>query len=293
MRAVVSVCDRTALDPGAVGDSPLGRDRVHAAAAELAELAGNHQLVITYGTAPQLELLLEESAERKREQGLDVLGAESGAAVGFLLAQELGNQLARDRIALLLTQVRVDPSDPEFRSPGLAVGTRVDESEARRLAALRGWLMRPEDGGYRRVVPSPTPLAVVEADTIALLLASDVVVVCGGGGGIPVVADYAGQLHSVAAVVSHELASAVLAEQLNADRLVLLTDDPPGLLDRHNLDVRTLVDVRKAVAADPSLRLFRAACHFVDASRRKASIGSLHDARAVIDGDHGILVVPE
>jgi carbamate kinase len=292
---VVSVGDCASV-AGEVSSTTLERAHLHDAATALAELARRHHLVVTYGTAPHLELLLGLGPDRWLDPQFDVIAAESEAAIGYLLAQELRNRLPQERVALLLTQVRVDPADPEFLHPTARLGSLVDAQHARDRAASRRWLFEAEAGGWRRLVPSPEPLAVVEADTVTVLLSAGVVVVCSGGGGIPVVADRNGDLRGVAAVVSQELAASVLARQIAADQLVLLDAGDYGAAPAHGDEfarVRVCTAREQEGALDrPGRDRLEAACRFVEATGHPAMVGPLQRARAVLDGDIGTTVVP-
>ena len=220
---------------------------------------------------------------------------KSEAATGYLLTQELRNELAQGRVALLLTQVRVDPNDPAFRHLTGLVGPLIDEEQVRRLANLRRWAFRRQPAGWRLAVPEPEPLAVVETDTISLLLEAGVLVVCGGGGGIPVVADFEGALRGVAAVVPSELTSAVLARDLGADRLVLLRDRWNRAGERaDHLATVSVAGARRLNPGHESDRLrLTAACRFVESTGHRAMIGEVSQARAVLDGDAGMVIVAE
>ncbi|MCU4182863.1 hypothetical protein K6U06_00690 [Acidiferrimicrobium sp. IK] len=290
MRAVISVSDPSP------GGTSLERRHVLDVAKCLAGLAGHHQLVVTYDGDPYIRLLTDLQWRVGRRPAsdlprLDVIAADQQAEAGYLLARELHNELG-GQVAAILTQVRVDPLDEAFRRPGTEIGPVCDEAAAQELAAS-GWLMERSEGGWRRSVATPTPLAVVEAGTIELLLDAGVVVVCAAGG-IPVVADFDGSLRAVPALSSQEAAAAVLAEQIHADRLVFLTVDP----DFPEIAQRSLRTVERSdVLADlgdygpPAAR--RAACDFVERTGRQASIGPLWDGRSVLDGDAGLLVVPD
>jgi carbamate kinase len=295
VRTVVSIGDPVPSGVEHADDTPAERHHLRQAAGSLAELSGRHQLVVTYGSAPHLDLLLRWHHTQRCGPELDVVNAESQAAAGYLLTQELRNELARSRVALLLTQVRVDPNDPAFRHPTRLIGPPMDEKQAGRLANLRRWAFDRQAPGWRLAVPEPEPLAVVEADTIRLLLEAGVVVVCGGGGGIPVVADFEGALRGVGAAVRSELTAAVLARQVEADRLVLLAYRWSVPAEKADLPVTvSAVDARHLKCREDGDRLrLQAACRFVEATGHRAMIGDLSEARAVLDGDAGTSVVAE
>ena len=212
------------------GGQPLEAAVLRANAARtaeaIAEVAAEHRVVLTHGNGPQVGLLAlqNDACHEVAAYPLDLLEAESDGMIGYLLEQELGRHLPRERLATLLTQVIVAADDPAFRQPSRFVGPPYDEDRARSLAVQRGWTVAPDGPGWRRVVASPEPLEVAELHTIKLLVEHHVVVVCAGGGGIPVVRDRGGGLVGVEAVIDKDLSASLLAGDLDATALVLLTD---------------------------------------------------------------------
>jgi carbamate kinase len=263
----------------------------------IAPLARKHGLVITHGNGPQIGLLALQAAAYKAvaPYPLDVLGAESEAMVGYLIEQALANELPGQDIATLLTQVEVDPGDPAFARPTKPIGPVFDASEVERLAAHTGWTFMPDGGGFRRSVPSPEPLRICEIGVIKLLVKSGVIVICAGGGGIPV-ADSGGAVHGVDAVIDKDLSATLLAEEVGADALLLLTD-VPGIWSHwppaagHAIDrikPRELRDLN--LAAGTMGPKAEAACRFVERTGRFAAIGALDQAEAILDGNAGTIV---
>lgn len=281
-------------------EAAVQRDNVRRAAAALAELARDYELVVTHGNGPQVGLLALQAAAYTdvSPYPLDVLGAESEGMIGYLLGQSLRNALPGREVATILTQAVVDRADPAFARPTKPIGPVYDEAEARRLAAARGWTVAPDGDRYRRVVPSPEPLAIVELPTIERLVAAGVVVVCGGGGGIPVVANGNGELGGVEAVIDKDLFSALLAAGLGADGLVMLTDVPAvergwGTPDAVPIRRATPAELRALGFASGSMGpKVEAACRFVEATGGVAGIGALEDAAAIAAGRAGTSVVP-
>ncbi len=207
-------------------DIEVAQPDLTTAAAVLAELARDHQLVVAHGNGPQIGMLARQSEALADAvtYPLDVLGAQSEGMIGYLLERELGNVLGERRIATLITQTVVDALDPAFRKPSKGIGPIYEAERAQALATERGWTVAPTGTQWRRVVAAPTPRSIVELSTIRLLLDHGVVVVCAGGGGVPVVVDAIGARHGVEAVVDKDLAAGLLARQLSADLLLLLTD---------------------------------------------------------------------
>ncbi len=204
------------------------RANVHAAAAALAEIVrAGHQLVITHGNGPQVGLLALQGAAYKPDEAypLDVLGAETGGMIGYMIEQELENVLGHETpVATLLTQVVVDERDPAFQNPTKFIGPVYDKDEAEARAKAAGWAIAPDGDKWRRVVPSPKPQDIPDIRVLRLLLDQQVIVICTGGGGIPVLRHADGSMSGIEAVIDKDLASALLARQLKADALLLLTD---------------------------------------------------------------------
>ncbi|MGQ0797709.1 MAG: carbamate kinase [Methanobacteriota archaeon] len=264
MKRLVVAIGGNALQPaGEGGDAAAQRARVDATCARLADLAATgHEFVLTHGNGPQVGNILlqnEEARDRTPAMPLDVCVAESQAQIGYMLQQGLENAFAtrgiRKGAVCVITQVVVDPADPAFADPTKPIGpyyTREDELVVKRA---KGWrLVYDARGGYRRVVPSPRPLEIVEADIVARLVAQGDgrVVIAAGGGGIPVVRKD-GRLVGVEAVVDKDLASAVLARAIGWKDLAIVTDVPRIALDfgtpaPRPLDRMTLKDAKKHLA---------------------------------------------
>jgi carbamate kinase len=204
------------------------RANIKVAAASLAKIVrAGHQLVVTHGNGPQIGLLALQGAAYKPDEAypLDVLGAETDGMIGYVIEQELENALGHDRpVATLLTQVVVDKKDPAFSKPTKFVGPVYEREEAQTRADAAGWQIARDGDKWRRVVPSPRPLEIPDTRVLQLLLEQGVIVICTGGGGIPVLRRDDGSLIGVEAVIDKDAASALLARQLGADALLLLTD---------------------------------------------------------------------
>jgi carbamate kinase len=301
MRVVAALGGNALLRRGEPAEAELQRRRVAEAARSLAELAREHELVITHGNGPQVGLLALQSAAygEVAPYPFDVLGAESEGMVGYLLEQALWNELPDRQAAALLTQVLVDPRDTAFEEPSKPIGPLYDEATARRLAAERGWTVRRDGERWRRVVPSPDPQTIVEIDTIRTLVDLGVIVICAGGGGIPVVEDRAGRLHGVEAVIDKDLSAALLALELGADALLLLTDVDGIQLDYGMPAERRLREATPATLAELDLPAgsmgpkAEAARRFVGRGVGVAAIASLENASAALTGTAGTLVRAE
>ena len=297
MRVVAALGGNALLRRGERADAQTQRRNVREAVKALAELAREHELVVTHGNGPQVGLLAlqGESYAAVDPYPLDVLGAESEGMIGYLLDQELVNELGARPVATLLTQVIVDAADPAFAAPTKFIGPVYDREAAERLARERGWAIAPDGPHWRRVVPSPDPRSVVELSTIELLLDAGVLVVCVGGGGIPVTVDVDGHLRGVEAVIDKDLAAALLAAGLGADALLMLTDVPAvetgwGTPDAHPLGTVSVSDMRSMDFAAGSMGpKVEAACRFAE-SGGTAGIGALADAAAILRGEAGTRV---
>lgn len=277
------------------------RANVRRAAGALAELVqAGHSLVITHGNGPQVGLLaLQAAATPDTPFPLDVLDAETAGMIGYVIQQELGNVVKDRPVATLLTQVRVDARDPAFAEPTKPIGPLYDEAMARRLAAERGWTVAPDNDRWRRVVPSPKPLEILEAEVLSFLVERDVIVICAGGGGIPVVALEDGSMAGIEAVIDKDLASSLLARRLGADMLLMLTDVDAVYLGWGTPKARALghVQVGEISATDfPAGSMgpkVEAAVAFATATGNPAAIGRLEDAAAIVTGRRGTRIEPE
>jgi carbamate kinase len=299
MRVVAALGGNALLRRGEPLTAESQRRNVRLAATALAPIAGAHQLVITHGNGPQVGLLALQAAAAEREdaQPLDVLDAETEGMIGYLVEQELLNLLpAGRRCATLLTQIEVDADDPAFRHPTKPIGPEYGEAEARALAAARGWRVAADGARYRRVVPSPRPRRICEIAVIDLLVSEHVVVICAGGGGIPVVRRPDGSLVGVEAVIDKDLASGLLARELGAEALLVLTD-----VDGVYVGWRTPAARRIRRIAPAALRALAfdagsmgpkvaAACDFVEATGGMAGIGRLQDAGAMLAREAGTII---
>jgi carbamate kinase len=299
VRVVAALGGNALLRRGDPLEAEIQRRNAARAVAALAPLGRDHELVVTHGNGPQVGLLALQSVALTEVSPypLDVLGAETEGMIGYLLEQELRNAVPGRDVATLLTQVLVDPSDPAFREPTKPIGPVYGEEEARRLAAERGWSIAPDPPGWRRVVASPEPQAIVELETIRLLVAAGVLVVCAGGGGIPVVVDGSGALHGVEAVIDKDRAAALLAASLGAEALILLTDvdavyDGFGAASARPIGWTTPPELRRGSFPAGSMGpKVEAACRFVEWTGRRAAIGALEQAEELAAGRAGTQVV--
>jgi carbamate kinase len=301
MKVVIALGGNALLERGEAPDSDIQERHVVSAVPALAPLARRHQLFITHGNGPQVGVLALESAHDpalSHPYPFDVLGAQTQGMIGYWLVQALRGAVPGQPAGCLLSRTLVRADDPAFASPTKFVGPVYDAAQARQLAAERGWAVRRDGNAWRRVVPSPEPVALVELDMITLLAGSGVLVVCAGGGGIPVVRDGTGALRGVEAVVDKDLTAALLAQDLAADALVILTDvdaveDGYGTPQARPIHRATPQELRaRTFPAGSMAPKVEAACRFVEATGGMAAIGRLDDAEALLDGKAGTIVVP-
>ncbi len=296
MRIVMALGGNALLRRGEAPEADVQRRNVERAVRRsVAPIARRHELVVTHGNGPQVGLLALQAAAFRdvRPYPLDVLGAESEGMIGYLLDLALGNALPHRDIATLLTQVEVDPDDPAFSAPTKPIGPTYTDAEVDRLRAQRHWSMMRDGAGWRRAVPSPAPRRIREINTIKLLLRAGVIVVCAGGGGIPVIATREGGLRGIEAVIDKDLAAALLAESIDAETLLLLTD-VPAVWTRWPIEAGT--PIRRATPAELRSQSFaagtmgpkvEAACRFVERTGRRAAIGAIDQAEAILEGTAG------
>jgi carbamate kinase len=293
----VSLGGNALLRRGEPAEAQTQRRNIAVAAGAVAALAEEHEVVLTHGNGPQVGLLALQTAAYTATgpYPLDVLGAESEGMIGYLLEEELSGRLNRP-VATLLTMTRVAGDDPAFERPTKPIGPVYGADEAGRLARERGWVMAADGPHQRRVVPSPTPLEIVELRAIRLLVDAGVLVICTGGGGVPVVADDAGRLHGVEAVIDKDLASALLAERLGADVLLMLTDVPAVKHDWGGPDEAPIAETtpdelrRERFAAGSMGPKVEAAIRFAERTGGVAAIGALDDAVEIVAGRAGTRV---
>lgn len=299
MQLVIALGGNALLRRGEPLEHAVQLRNIERAAEALAPVADLHQVVITHGNGPQVGLLsLQAEAYRGvLPYPLDVLDAESEGMIGYLLEQALGNRLPHREMATLLTQVLVRSDDPAFSNPTKPVGPVYPRAEAEQLALTNGWTIAPDGDGYRRVVASPEPQAIVEMRAIRALLKSNVIVICAGGGGIPVTIDARTLgLHGAPAVIDKDHASALLAIELKADMLLFLTD-VAGVYrtwpaaDGEHISLATVDEMRELTLPSGSMRpKVDAACRFVEATGKQAVIGSLDDAAEMLAGHAGTTI---
>jgi len=303
MRVVVALGGNALLRRGQAMSAENQRANVRVAASALAPIAREHELVIAHGNGPQVGLLaLQGSAYTAVEvYPLDVLDAQTQGQIGYMIEQELGNELPEDKaLATLLTMIEVDPADPAFQDPTKPIGPQYTKDDADRLAGEKGWVFKPDGDSYRRVVPSPKPKRIFELRPVRTLLEQGAVVLCAGGGGIPVMytdeaAPAGKRLAGVEAVIDKDFASALLAAELGADALLIATDVDAVYHGWGTPDQRAIRRVNPEAiegsdfAAGSMGPKVHAACQFASVSGRFAAVGTLADVEGMLQGTAGTI----
>ena len=302
MRVVVALGGNALLKRGEPMTAANQRANVRQAAPALAAVGIDHQLVLSHGNGPQVGLLALQAAAYTEVDPypLDVLGAETQGMLGYVLEQELGNVMPSDvPLATMLTMVEVSSTDPAFSNPTKFVGPVYDRAAATAMTKSKGWIFKEDGDKWRRVVSSPEPKHIFEIRPIQWLLEHGVVLICAGGGGVPTMYLPSARttLVGVEAVIDKDLASQLLALEIEADLFVMATDVDAVYLDWGTPDQQALTTVTAA-----ELRSARfpagsmgpkvdAACRFVEATGREAAIGSLNDIEKIVNGTAGTHVV--
>lgn len=301
MRIVIALGGNALLKRGEPMTAEVQRANVSVAARMIAPLAGDHELVVTHGNGPQVGLLALQAAcyLPVEPYPLDLLDAQTEGMIGYMIEQELASNLpASQPCATILTMVEVDPDDPAFLHPTKFVGPVYGEGEKEQVSREKGWTFGKDGDAWRRVVPSPLPGRIVEIQPIRWLLSHGAIVICAGGGGIPVITTpgKGRVLEGVEAVIDKDRASALLAEELGADLLVMATDVEGVFLDWNTPSARLIHATTPArlrehrFAAGSMGPKVEAACSFVDGAGGRAAIGALSDIQGLVSGGAGTQV---
>ncbi len=280
------------------------RANIRVAAQALAPVAQKHELVLAHGNGPQVGLLALQASAYKDVEAypLDVLGAQTEGMIGYMIEQELGNLLPFEvPFATILTMVEVDPNDPAFQNPTKFVGPVYDQAEADRLKAEKGWIFKQDGAKWRRVVASPLPKRIFEIRPIQWMLEKGTIVICAGGGGIPTMyePDKHRWLSGIEAVIDKDLASELLAREVDADLFVIATDVDGVYIDWGKPEQRKLgwvtpeeMKAMKFPAGSMGPKV-DAAVQFVERTGKRAAIGALADIEKIVAGEAGTNVAAE
>jgi carbamate kinase len=315
VRVVAALGGNAILQPGQKGTYEEQLTNVRTTAKDLAKMimGGKYQVIITHGNGPQVgAILLQNDAGQAMfkvpAMPMDVCGAESQGLIGYMIQQSMLDLFidggrADIPIATVVTRVIVDKDDPAFKNPSKPVGSFYTEEQAKQMAKEKNWTVINDAGrGWRRVVPSPDPKAVAEKVAIRSMIDARVVPIVSGGGGIPVIEDD-GKLKGVEAVIDKDLAGERVAEAIDADVLLILTDVNGAAVNYKKPDEKWL---RKISVAEAKKYLaegqfakgsmgpkITAAIRFIEYGGKRAIITSLDKAYDAIDGKAGTEVVKE
>lgn len=271
-----------------------------------------YNLVITHGNGPQVgNMVLRNDAGEKLygipQMPLDINVADSQGGIGYMIERMLYNVLKKynikRNILALMTMVEVDPHDEAFKDPRKRIGKSFSKPEADKLAAEKNWIFKEEqknNGGYRRVVPSPVPRHIMNREVIVQNALSGTIVIAVGGGGIPVYLDENGELRTTEAVIDKDLASALLAQQIGADEFYILTDVPFvysnfGKSDANVLEFLNYQDTLKylesgAFGEGTMAPKIRAALHFIE---NGGSMSIITESKKLADKAFGTKITME
>lgn len=276
MRIVAAIGGNALLRRNDPADLATLRGHVHASARALADIAREHQLVVSFGHGPQVAIRTQSPP--RPDLPLDLVTAMTGGGVSYFLEQAIQNELGAETTASIATHVLVDAQDAAFVSPTTPVGERSG-----------------------RLVACPTPLRVLQAQAIEALLAAGITVVTSAAGGIPVALDEEGRLAGLDAIVDRDLAAALLAQALDAELFLVLANIKQLDLDWGTWATRPLErttpgalrTVLYEFAQGTISPMIEGACRYVEATGRRAAIGALAEAAAVIEGAAGTQIVPD
>lgn len=267
-------------------------------------------VAIGHGNGPQVGFILRRSELARHELHevpLDFCGADTQGAIGYMLQQNLYNEFRRrgmkKQAATVVTQVLVDRNDPAFKNPTKPIGSFMSEEDARKRRELEGWDVIEDAGrGWRRVVPSPLPVRVIERDAVKELIDAGFVVITVGGGGIPVIEDEQGNLVGVAAVIDKDYASSLLATSIGADLLLISTAVEKvalnyGKPNQRWLDQMTVAEAKQYMAeghfAPGSMKpKIEASIWFLERGGKEALITNPENIERALEGKTGTRIVP-
>jgi carbamate kinase len=309
LKVLVSLGGNAILRHGEKGTADEQAANVRSTSKQLVRLVqGGAKLAITHGNGPQVGNILLQNELARAEipaMPLDICGAESQGMIGYLLEVGLESELKRAGldapVSAIVTRVAVDPLDAAFRRPTKPVGPFYGETEAARLREERGWQITSDSGrGYRRVVPSPKPLDILEKKIIRRLYDAGTIVVSAGGGGVPVVVNEKGEIYGVEAVLDKDRTAALLATVLGVETLLILTDVERvylnyGTHDERPLNSLGLEECRRYLDEGqfPSGSMgpkIEGAVSFLEAGGVRAIIASLDNAERALNGESGTLI---
>jgi carbamate kinase len=300
MRVVIALGGNAILkrgEPMTVDNQRLNVKRAAEAIAKVID--AGHEVVITHGNGPQVGLMALQNLayDPALASPIDCLVAETQGLIGYLLQQELSNATnGKKEIATILTQIEVDLADVAFNQPTKPIGPIYNKLEASQMTGKYGWTMMPDGDHFRRAVPSPKPKRILEINIIKLMFKNALTIICVGGGGIPVARREGGNYLGVEAVIDKDHASGLLAQELKADALLLLTDVDGiylnwGTTQQQRLTVITPSELSShKFAAGSMAPKVQAAIEFASIGKAMTGIGKLEDAVEILNQRAGTIV---
>ncbi|AMF99952.1 carbamate kinase [Vibrio harveyi] len=296
---VVAVGGNALLQRGEVMSCENQQKSIAQTATSLAELSKNYRLVIVHGNGPQVGLLsLQNNAYKDcPPYPFDVLGAETQGMIGYLIQQGLNAAIEDRYTTTILTRIVVDENDPAVADPSKFIGPVYTEEQAKQLAEANHWVVKPDGSHWRRVVPSPKPQEILEIKAIKDLLEKEHLIICGGGGGAPVI-EKDGAYVGFEAVIDKDMTAALIAEQIGAEHLLILTDGTHvclnwGTPQEQKLENVTIEQMKlysfPAGSMGPKVD---ACCQFVEKTGQSGHIGDLSFALEIIEGKSGTHIQP-
>lgn len=296
-KLVIALGGNALLQRGEILSAENQQRSIQVFAQRVATLAHDYQLVIVHGNGPQVGLLALQNAAYTESPAwpLDILVAESQGMIGAAIAQALTQNVGDSPVTTLMTRVEVDPQDEAFAAPGKYIGPVYQSEQHAELEQRYGWTMKADGQYIRRVVPSPIPQSILDSEAIQILMEAGHTVICCGGGGIPVVAQ-GNRYQGTEAVIDKDLTAAVLANAINADHLLILTDADAvyehwGTPQARALRHVTTEELAPFAAPDGAMGPKAAAViQFVKQTGRSAFIGALKDAPQILTGEKGTCV---
>lgn len=296
-KIVIALGGNALLQRGEILSAENQQRSIQVFARMVTTLARDYQLVIVHGNGPQVGLLALQNAAYTEAPAwpLDILVAESQGMIGYAITQELAQSDAGAAVTTLMTRVEVDPNDEAFSAPGKFIGPVYQPEQQAGLEARYGWQMKADGQYIRRIVPSPVPLKIIDGAAIQTLMDAGHLVICCGGGGIPVIANGSGY-QGTEAVIDKDLTAAVLAQAINADHLLILTDADAvyenwGTPQARALRHATVDELAPFAAPDGAMGPKAAAViQFVKRTGNSAFIGALKEAPQILAGEKGTCI---